>query len=188
LCYFILATEFQHKNKRKKLRKYMFRRIEDFQKDWVYESEATLKIMRALTDESLSRKVSEEGRSLGFVAWHLATTLNEMFGQAGLEIDAPAHDGEMPNRAEEIAAAYEKGAKSVAETVALNWSDEQLEDELPMYGEKWKKGIILHALICHQAHHRGQMTVLMRQAGLKVPGVYGPAKEEWQTMGMPAMA
>jgi hypothetical protein len=29
--------------------------------------------------------------------------------------------------------------------------------------------------------------VLMRQAGLSVPGVYGPAREEWAAMGMPAM-
>ena len=26
--------------------------------------------------------------------------------------------------------------------------------------------------------------VLMRQAGLKVPGVYGPAREEWTAYGM----
>jgi len=44
---------------------------------------------------------------------------------------------------------------------------------------------VLVSLITHQAHHRGQMTVLMRQAGLKVPGVYGPAREEWAAMGMP---
>jgi uncharacterized damage-inducible protein DinB len=31
------------------------------------------------------------------------------------------------------------------------------------------------------------MTVLMRQAGLRVPGIYGPAKEEWEEHGMPAM-
>lgn len=30
------------------------------------------------------------------------------------------------------------------------------------------------------------MTVLMRQAGLTVPGIYGPAKEEWATFGMEA--
>ena len=42
-------------------------------------------------------------------------------------------------------------------------------------------------LINHQNHHRGQMTVLMRQAGLTVPGVYGPAKEEWATAGMEAL-
>jgi hypothetical protein len=29
------------------------------------------------------------------------------------------------------------------------------------------------------------MTVLMRQAGLKVPGIYGPAKEEWSIYGAP---
>ena len=28
--------------------------------------------------------------------------------------------------------------------------------------------------------------VLMRQAGLAVPGVYGPSKEEWGAYGMPA--
>jgi len=30
------------------------------------------------------------------------------------------------------------------------------------------------------------MTVLMRQAGLVVPGVYGPAREEWGQYNMPA--
>ncbi|MCU1290686.1 MAG: DinB [Acidobacteria bacterium] len=166
----------------------MYRKIEDFQKDWAYESEATLKLINALTDESLSQKVTNEGRSLGFLAWHLATTLSEMFGHAGLSIDGPAHDSEMPASVAEIASGYAKGSQSLSETLAQNWSDGQLEDELPMYGEQWKKGVILYALICHQAHHRGQITVLMRQAGLKVPGIYGPAREEWEAMGIPAMA
>ena len=46
-----------------------------------------------------------------------------------------------------------------------------------MYGQKWKKKFTLQALILHEIHHRGQITVLMRQAGLRVPGSYGPAKE-----------
>jgi uncharacterized damage-inducible protein DinB len=28
------------------------------------------------------------------------------------------------------------------------------------------------------------MTVLMREAGLDVPGVYGPARQEWAAFGM----
>jgi uncharacterized damage-inducible protein DinB len=55
-----------------------------------------------------------------------------------------------------------------------------------MYGEQWPRGTMLNALIAHQTHHRGQMTVLMRQAGVPVPGMYGPSKEEWAAMGMPA--
>jgi len=52
-----------------------------------------------------------------------------------------------------------------------------------MYGEMWTIETVLKVLFTHQIHHRGQMTVLMRQAGLKVPGLYGPAKEEWAEFG-----
>jgi uncharacterized damage-inducible protein DinB len=54
-----------------------------------------------------------------------------------------------------------------------------------MYGEKWTRGVTARVLLNHQTHHRGQMTILMRQAGLKVPGVYGPSKEEWAEYGAP---
>jgi uncharacterized damage-inducible protein DinB len=57
-----------------------------------------------------------------------------------------------------------------------------------MYGMDWNKGTTLHILVTHQTHHRGQFTVLMRQAGLKVPGVYGPSKEEWIAYGQEPLA
>ena len=164
----------------------MYRSIADFQTDWGHESEKTLNIFRALTEESLTQKVTGDGRSLGFIGWHITVTLGEMLGQAGIKIDSPS-GGEMPKLAE-IIAAYEKGARLVSEEVAKAWKDEELGDDIPMYGMNWKKGITLHALIAHQIHHRGQMTVLMRQAGLRVPGVYGPAKEEWVEYGMAAEA
>jgi uncharacterized damage-inducible protein DinB len=41
----------------------------------------------------------------------------------------------------------------------------------------------LQILVRHEIHHRGQMTVLMRQARLKLPGIYGPSKEEWSKYG-----
>jgi uncharacterized damage-inducible protein DinB len=68
--------------------------------------------------------------------------------------------------------------------VRERWTDAMLADELEMYGAKWKRTTVLASLVRHQIHHRGQLTVLMRQAGLAVPGVYGPAREEWAKMGM----
>ena len=165
----------------------MLRKIEDFQKDWAYEVESTGKILSALTDESLSQKVTEDGRSLGFLGWHLTQTLGEMLGLVGLKIDAPGFDKECPTSASDIAVAYEKAGKSVTDEIAKNWTDETLLQKDNMYGDTWARGLTLFYLIAHQAHHRGQMTVLMRQAGLPVPGVYGPAKEEWAAMGAPAM-
>ena len=65
------------------------------------------------------------------------------------------------------------------------WDDAALQVEDDLYGETWKRGFTLTVLLNHEIHHRGQMTVLMRQAGLKVPGIYGPSKEEWAGYGTP---
>ena len=166
----------------------MYRKTEDFQQSWAYETEVTTKLFDNLTDESLNQKVVEDGRTLGFLAWHTVLTLGEMLGKVGLTIDCPPEDANVPASAKEIAETFEKAAKSVGAEVGKNWTDETLEIEDEMYGMTWKRGTTLSLLINHQAHHRGQMTVLMRQAGVPVVGVYGPAKEEWAEQGIPAMA
>ena len=49
------------------------------------------------------------------------------------------------------------------------------------------KGKLLQIIMHHQIHHRAQLGVLMRIAGLAVLGVYGPSKEDWTAMGMAPM-
>ena len=138
-----------------------------------------------LIDESLGQRVGPDGRSLGRLAWHLVGTLREMPASAGLKTEGAEATAPVPATAAEIASAYERAAHDVLAAVAAGWSDGDLDGEIPLYGETWKRGRVLSALIRHEAHHRGQMTVLMRQAGLTVPGVYGPAREEWTAYGMP---
>jgi uncharacterized damage-inducible protein DinB len=164
----------------------MFRRLDDFLQGWQYESQATLKLMDALTDDSLPQRVTPDGRSLGFLAWHLATAIPEMMNRTGLPVEGAAH-GPAPATVREIRDAYARASRSLVEQLQSRWSDGSLDEEFDMYGERWTGGQTLAALVAHQAHHRGQMTVLMRQAGLSVPGVYGPAREEWAAMGMPPM-
>ncbi len=161
----------------------MFRAIDDFLSVWQNESQATLKVLRELTDSSLPQRVTPDGRSLGFIAWHITTTLSEMMTHAGLPVSVTKENAPMPASAAAIAKVYEQGARAVAEAVKANWTDAQLPGEIPMYGQQWTRSFVLACLIAHQTHHRGQMTVLMRQAGLKVPGVYGPSKEEWAAYG-----
>ncbi|MEO8665337.1 MAG: DinB family protein [Ignavibacteria bacterium] len=162
----------------------MYTSIEQFLKDWKYESDSTVNLMKNITDESLGQKIIPDGRSLGFLGWHIAITIPEMMGKTGLKIDGPKEDSPVPKSVKEIVDGYAKASASFAEQLSKNWKDDMLNDEDEMYGNKWKKGMTLSYLLLHQAHHRGQMTVLMRQAGLKVIGVYGPAKEEWAAMGM----
>jgi len=68
--------------------------------------------------------------------------------------------------------------------IKKSWDDDTLKTEDDMYGEQWSRAMTLQALVFHQIHHRAQMTVLMREAGLDVPGVYGPARQEWAAYGM----
>jgi uncharacterized damage-inducible protein DinB len=164
----------------------MFRRVSDFQAAWAHERESTLAVLGALTDASLAQAVAKDGRTLGRLAWHVATTPGEMMERTGLAVGGPPHDAPVPATASAIVEAYGAASASVLDAIGKSWSDATLDVEDDMYGQRWARGQTLQALIVHQAHHRGQMTVLMRQAGLRVPGVYGPAREEWAAMGMPA--
>jgi uncharacterized damage-inducible protein DinB len=165
----------------------MYTSISKFKKDWKYESDGTIKMLENLTNESLNQKITPDGRSLGFLAWHLIQTIPEMLGNTGLKIDGPSPSEDVPSTVKEIIEAYKKSSDSFIEQLDRSWKDETLLIQDEMYGEKWDRGLTLLYLMLHQTHHRGQMTVLMRQAGLKVTGIYGPAKEEWAAMGMQPM-
>ena len=161
----------------------MYYNISDFKNDWAYESQATIKVLNNITDESLNQKVYDDGRTLGMLAWHLVTALQSMPAHAGL-LPQNAPNTDIPRNAKTIVAEYDKASKVLIDALTEKWTDESLKDEIQMYGQTWKRGNVLTSIILHQTHHRGQITVLMRQAGLKVPGVYGPSREEWVSMNM----
>ncbi len=163
----------------------MFRKVEDFTSEYPKEYEGTLKVLRALTDESLGQRIYPEGRTLGRLAWHITVTIPEMGSRTGLAIEGAEYEhAPVPASAAEIVAAYERAGASLLQQVREHWTDDDLVKTSDMYGEQWPNGLTLEVIIRHEAHHRGQMEVLMRQAGLKVPGVYGPAREEWVSYGM----
>jgi uncharacterized damage-inducible protein DinB len=166
----------------------VFRLVSDFTKAWAEESASTAKLLDALTDASLSTRTDPGGRTLGKIAWHLVATCPEMLPSAGLKLDFHVDENSVPTSAATIAAKYKEGAKLLGEAVFAQWTDAMLPETTNMYGTDWARGFTLQCLIVHQAHHRGQLTILMRQAGLVVPGMVGPAREEWQAMGMPAQA
>lgn len=165
----------------------MYRKIDDFLKDWKTEEEFTLKIFSLISAESKSEKIDEDVRTLDRLAWHLTQTITEMGKRAGLLAEDLLEHQEIPETMEMISDIYKTNSDLLCRAVHLKWTDSTLDDLVPMYGDEWMKGKILHILLIHQTHHRGQMTVIMRVLGITVPGLYGPSKEEWVSMGLPAM-
>lgn len=163
----------------------MYRKIEDFINDWTYEYQSTLKVFSHLTDESLNKNGGENIRTAGTLAWHITTSIGEMAHRTGLNFKTVESNSAIPATVNEIVQVYKEASENLLSEIKASWNDETLFVEDDMYGEKWKKGTTLAVIINHQIHHRAQLTVVMRLLGLKVPGIYGPAKEEWKQYNMP---
>ncbi|CAM4476393.1 DinB family protein [Paenibacillus tarimensis] len=187
----------------------MYTTIQAFEAEWLNESAATARVMDSLTDESLNVRIAPDYRTLGQLAWHLVDSQHEMLHRAGLEFEAPhrlvgrltgqapSPDGQQDSGDEEgkyadltpasavvIAEAYRMTSRNMLAAVHKSWTDADLQVTQNMYGEDWPNGLTLKVLIMHEVHHRGQMTVLMRQAGLRIPDLYGPTREQWIEQGL----
>jgi len=159
--------------------------IEEVEQAFTELRKSTVKALDAVSDESLSQPVAEGFRNLGQIAWHLVTTYPEMMSRTGLAVKAVDADAPVPAEVAAIRQGYEAVSQELIEQIKSAWTDETLQEVDDMYGFKWKRALSLAILHSHEMFHLGQMTVLMRQAGLKVPGIFGPAKEEWANYGMP---
>jgi uncharacterized damage-inducible protein DinB len=162
----------------------MFRALEDFLSVYANMTEGTSKVLAAFTDGNLGQCVKTGHRTLGQLGWHVVATVPEMMNRTGLGLGSVDPESMPPATAKEITDAYRKVTQEAVRAIKANWNDKTLLETDDMYGKPWPRGATLLALVTHEVHHVGQMTVLLRQAGAKVPGIYGPAKEEWTQFGM----
>ena len=165
----------------------MFRKLEDFYAVWNYESESTLKMFESISADRFKNTGSENIRSIARLAWHITESIAEMLNHAGLPLDGISDASNESNDLAKLISEYKKSSASLIAKLKANWSDDILDEKVNMYGDMWEKGQVLSVLIRHQSHHRGQLSILLRQEGLVIPGMYGPTKEEWIAMGLAPM-
>jgi uncharacterized damage-inducible protein DinB len=169
----------------------MFRRVEDFKTIWAQEADKTLSVLAAIPDAAAHQAVDAHHRDLRRLAWHLVETVLELPQNLGLRVKGPVSlgpdgfIGAPPPTMAEIASAYRAVSDSLLDHIG-SWSNTELGRTFTLYGESWSGAYALYVLVSHQTHHRAQMTVLMRQAGLKPLSLYGPTQEGWAEFGMEA--
>ncbi|QSO54660.1 DinB family protein [Alicyclobacillus curvatus] len=161
----------------------MYTSINTFALDWTQEKMLTQKLLDALTDECLNQPVSIGGRTLGRIAWHMVTDVSIFLRHFGLDVHEVVDVNNVPSSATVIADVFRVMSAEGLKAVTEQWTDDTLQEVQDAFGRELTNGTILGLLVKHTIHHRGQITVLMRQAGLQVPGMYGPSKEEWSLRG-----
>lgn len=162
----------------------MYVTVSDFLKEWNKEAILTQNVLDGLTDDSLKQQVYPEGRNTGRIAWHLTTSIPEYLSEFGLKIEKVKNAADVPDSAKEIAETFKMVSVDAAKVIEEQWNDESLKQIQNAFGRQETNASILMGLIKHIVHHRGQLTVLIRQAGLKPFGVYGPPKEDWIHFGV----
>ncbi|MBG9447267.1 DinB family protein [Cytobacillus firmus] len=156
----------------------MYVTVSDFIKEWNREAMLTQKVLDGLTDDSLKQQVYPEGRTLGRIAWHFTMNIPDYLSHFRVKMQRAENEENVPSSAEVIAETFKKLSEEAALAIEQQWSDDSLSQTQKAFGREETNAQILMGLIKHIVHHRGQLTILIRQAGLKPFGVYGPSKED----------
>ncbi|WP_277586631.1 DinB family protein [Psychrobacillus antarcticus] len=158
----------------------MYRTVNDFIADWSVAAEGTLRVLQSLSDEKLDQAIVEGHSTLGWIGWHLATSPAFFAGLVGLDVNSAIEEKKEQVKVIDIVETYKRIVEAVKREAESNLTDEKMVEKIESFAGETTRGALLRGLIDHQTHHRGQMTVLLRQAGLPVPGVMGPTKEQQQ--------
>jgi uncharacterized damage-inducible protein DinB len=156
--------------------------LQTFISTWDTEAKKIAAMLRALPEEQYDFRPDAGGRSLGELAWHLA----EIEAYSGFGIERGAFEIgvrppgiERPRTIEALAPGYERiHADSMERIRKLTLADLDREVMFFTGSPTSIREILWSAVLHHQIHHRGQLSVLCRLAGGAAPGTYGPNREE----------
>ncbi|KAB2879384.1 hypothetical protein F9K33_09725 [bacterium] len=148
---------------------------------YTQESQASVRMIGAVPNELLGRKVHPKFRTPGELATHLGDSI---LGLAETLKTGKLTFGNVStiNTTTEILAHYNKAVEEF-KAVAKNVRPANLTKKYPfeMNGKvMWNPtGIeMAQAWVCHEIHHRAQIGTLLRILDARVPGMYGPTADD----------
>jgi len=149
------------------------------------EARTTRRVLERVPEDKLGWKPHEKSMSLGQLALHIAVVpgrIAELATQSEFDIQTPVPRPEPGSVAEILSALEDSIARATKALGTL--SDAKLAQPWRMVsGDReifsMPRGAFLrNVMLNHWYHHRGQLTVYLRQTGALVPSVYGPSADE----------
>jgi uncharacterized damage-inducible protein DinB len=148
------------------------------------EMQITRRVLDQIKDEHLDFKPHPKSRTLGELAHHIATVPGAVAEMAMHDkVQAPNFQDPAPPSAQEIRDALEKSLARAKEALS-GVSDEVLNSSWTMMlGDKElftqpKLEVLRSIMLNHWYHHRGQLSVYLRELDLPIPSIYGPSADE----------
>ena len=148
------------------------------------EAAVTRRVIERVPADRLTWKPHDKSMSLGQLALHVATVpgaIAELAGQSPFQL--PGFNQPSPASAAEILPAFEESIAK-ARRILAGMDDAALAKTWTAFrGDREVMAIPVGALLRsimlnHWYHHRGQLSVYLRQVGAQVPSIYGPSADE----------
>jgi uncharacterized damage-inducible protein DinB len=148
------------------------------------EAQTTRRVLARVPDNQLTWRPHKKARTLGELALHIATVPGAVATIAAQpQMQAPQFTDPSPNSASELIPALDESiakAKSVLtgmDDATLNATFRMMQGEREVFAIP--RVVMLRSIMLnHWYHHRGQLTVYLRELGVPIPSIYGPSADE----------
>jgi len=150
------------------------------------EAQTTRRVLERVPDNRLTWKPHEKSRTLGQLALHIAMVPGAVaeLGTSPSPAQAPQF-GEDPSsaRAADLLPALDESIAKAKKLLGGMDDGRLMETWRLMNGDREllavpRAGFLRAIMLNHWYHHRGQLSVYLRELGVPVPSIYGPSADE----------
>jgi len=149
-----------------------------------HEAKTTRRVLERVPDGQLGWRPHPKSRTLGELALHVAGTPGAVARFATQsEMQPPDFEDRVPKTASELLPALDESIATAKQllgsmddaTLNATWRLKRNGQEIMAI----PRAMLLRSIMLnHWYHHRGQLSVYLRELGVPVPSIYGPSADE----------
>ncbi|HEX9421963.1 MAG TPA: DinB family protein [Pyrinomonadaceae bacterium] len=149
------------------------------------EAQTTRRVLERVPEDQLGWRPHEKARTLGELAMHVAIVpgaVAELIGSPS-PAQVPVFADPVPNSASELIPALDESITKAKKIVGSMDDAVLMAPWRMMQGERElfavpRVALLRSIMLNHWYHHRGQLTVYLRELDVSIPSIYGPSADE----------
>ena len=149
------------------------------------EAQTTRRVLERVPENQLGWRPHPKARTLGELAMHVAVvpgSVAELFSSPS-PAQVPQFADPVPNSASELIPALADSIAKAKRVLGGMGDEDMLATWSMMQGERElfalpRVALLRSIMLNHWYHHRGQLSVYLRELDVPIPSIYGPSADE----------